>query len=184
MKILGVARRYAAALLEGAADEAAARADLAALEVAGEVFGNPQARTALSSPSLEEADRDAVLHDLARAMRLPEHLARFLALVREAGRIELLPEIATTYRRLFEERYRVRRAVIEHAGEVDDALADRIRERLERITGGRIELEWVPVPGLLAGWRARVGNRLIEADLASRARRLKDRFEKGRTPWR
>jgi hypothetical protein len=47
------------------------------------------------------------------------------------------------------------------------------------MTGDRIELEFVEVPALLGGWRARVGNHLVEADLASQAERLRNQVVKG-----
>lgn len=179
MNQAAIARRYSAALLDKATDEAEAREIQEALGVALEVLGDPQARTAVLSPSIADKDRQGVLEELSEAMQLPELVRRFLLVLFQAGRMEVLPEVGAAFRKLFEERFRLRRAVVEVAAPLEDELAEKLRVKLEALTGDRIELEFVEAPELLAGWRARVGNHLVEADLASQAERLRNRVVKG-----
>lgn len=179
MREVAIARRYSAALLQEAGDEVRAREIRQALEVAVEVLGSSEARAALTSPAIAEGDRRGVLEELSRAMGLPRLVERFLLVLLDSGRIEVLDETAAAFGRLFEERFRVRRAVVEHAGPFTPELAAKLEEKLQDFTGDRIELEFEEAPELVAGWRARVGNRLVEADLASRARRLRSRVLKG-----
>ena len=42
-----------------------------------------------------------------------------------------------------------------------------------------MEIELTEDPRLVAGWRARVGNYLIEADLRTRGKRIRERLVKG-----
>ena len=137
------------------------------------------ARAALVSPGIADDDRQAVLDDLGQAMGLDDGVRSFLRVVLQAGRILCLGAIAQAYTELYEDRFRVRTAHVETASPLGEKEAAELTEKLEALTGARIELEVRDNPALLAGWRARVGNHLIEADLASRAERLADRVAKG-----
>lgn len=176
---IAIARRYAQALLADAADEAEARAAADALAVAAEVLGDEQARRALGTPSIPREDQAALLDDLVKAMKLPAKVAAFLKVLFQAGLLGCLPDAVGAYRALFEERFAIRRAEVRAAAPLEDEDLDRLREKLEELTGGRVEVDLVEDPELVAGWRARVGNFLIEADLGARLARVRERLVKG-----
>lgn len=179
MSYTSIARRYANALLDLSENEDQAREILEALEVASESLSCKEAQIALESPALEQEDRALVLKDLSDAMKLPEKVGHFLQVLLQAGRFSALRECSSLLRQLFEERYGVRIARVESAAELDEDTQAKLKERLEKNTGYRIELEIQENADLLAGWRARVGNQLIEADLRSQLGRLRERVMKG-----
>lgn len=174
-----VGRRYAAALLAEAADEAAAREFGDELAAAAETFADPLAAKALAAPGIPLADRAGVLEALTDALGVSKVTKRFLGVLFDADRIGALGAVRDAYQTLFEERFAVRTALVETASPLGDEESKTLTTKLEALTGGRVELEVREVPELLAGWRARVGNQLIEADLAGQAARLATRVVKG-----
>ena len=174
-----VARRYAAALLSEAQDEASAQKFDEALSAVAETCTDPVAFSALTSPAIDQESRRGVLEDLLKALDPPKHVKQFALVVFDSGRIESLAAIAATFRALFEERFEIRTALVEVAAPLSKDDTEALQSKLVALTGGRIELKFKDAPELIAGWRARVGHHLIEADLASQAERLRLQVVKG-----
>ncbi len=174
-----VARRYASALLAESTEEEAARKSDEALQAIADTCADPVAFSALTSPAIDVKGRRGVLEDLLKALETPKQVKDFVLVVFDSGRIESLSDIATSYRALFEERFEVRTALVEIAAPMSEKDTETLQSKLVELTGGRIEMKFKDAPELIAGWRARVGNHLIEADLASQAERLRLQVVKG-----
>lgn len=179
MNRAAIARRYAGALLAEAADKDAALVHLEGLDAAAATFAGREVRAALTNPAVAPEDQALVLADLAKALGLADKLSNFLRVLFDGGRISCLPEVASTYRHLFEERFQVRRAQVRSAGPLDPEVEGQLKAKLEELTGGEVTLEVTEDPSLVAGWRARVGNYLIEADLGTRLNVIRDRVVRG-----
>jgi F-type H+-transporting ATPase subunit delta len=158
-----------------AEDQAAAVELGRALRVACETFAVPEARLAVTSPAVAADDQEAVIQELARATKLPDDLMRFLLVLFRAGRLGALDEVLVAYEDLAADRFKVRRAEVRTAHPLDDEQTKTLTEKLSALAGAEVELDVIEDPSLLAGWRARVGNTLVEADLKSRFGRIKDR---------
>ena len=171
-----LARRYAAALLEAAReakeesralDELAAVADLA--DPASGELAVPGFARALESPRVPAGAKRALLDEAAGAMNLAATTRAFLRLVLAKRRFGLLGEIVREYRALLDEAMGLVRARVETAMPLDAARQARLAGALSRYSNGReVQMELIENPALLAGVRARLGNRVLDGSLAGR----------------
>ncbi len=142
-------------------------------------FGQASLGEVMNSPAVSAEDRSHILREVAGHLGMAPKVVRMVEVLAEAGRISDLPTVARSYDEQRAERFRFRRAKVRSATALDGATGDQLRAQLERITGGRVELEVEIDPTLVAGWQARVGNLLIEADLRARLRRVREALVKG-----
>lgn len=174
-----LARRYAAALLEAAReakeearalDELAAVADLA--DPASGDLAVPEFERALESPCVPAEAKRALLDEAAGAMNLAATTRAFLRLLLAKRRFALLDAVVREYRALLDEAMGLVRARVETAMPLDAARQARLAGALSRFADGReVQMELVETPALLAGVRARLGNRVLDGSLAGRIRR-------------
>lgn len=175
-----VARRYAKALralageagrLEPTAEEIQAFERLLATE--------PALRRVLLRPWVTAAVKREVVQAVAERLGLAPLTRRFLALVAQRRRLDLLPEILAAYRALVDEAAGRIRARVRTAAPVSDAERAVIRERLGRRLGKLVLLETEVDPALIGGFVAEVGSRVLDASVAGQLRALRERITSG-----
>lgn len=161
------ARRYAAALLDVAAERGVADPVLAEVEsFAAQVAAVPALRGILADPTVPSEAAARVVSAVATRMGLSETVRGFLGLLasrRRLGRVEALVEA------LRDERdRRAGRAVgvLESAGPVSPAQATRLREAIGAAIRKQLVLTEKRDPALLGGLRIVVQDRVF--DLSAR----------------
>ena len=169
------ARRYAEAAFEIAERDDSMEAWLAAFEIAGQRLMDPELTRLLSNPSVPTASRVDVLErivgdDISGAQR------NLLSLMIRRGRFEQLPAVISEFRRLYRLREGIVEATVTSATTLDGAELKAIQDRLEAVTGKRIELSQDVDPELLGGVQVRVGDQLIDGSVAGRLERLRNDF--------
>jgi F-type H+-transporting ATPase subunit delta len=171
-------RRYAEAAFELALRDGDVDRWLLELELAAARLAEPDAQRALVNPAVPAATRielaERILGD--RVGDRPLNLVRLLL---RRGRIDLLPQVAHEFRRLYERREGIVRAEITSASPLGEADLLAIRERLAGMSGGRIEASVRVDPQLLGGITVRLGDRFIDGSVRGRLERLRDRLAAG-----
>jgi F-type H+-transporting ATPase subunit delta len=172
-----VARRYARALhaLASEARQAEAVADeLAAFDRL--LSAEPELGEALLRPWVKAGTKRAIVLEVAGRLGVAPLTRNFLALVAQRRRLGLLPEILQAYRASVDEAAgRIRARVRSAAPLVDDERAA-LRERLGRRLGKTVLLDTEVDPGLLGGFVAEVGSRLLDMSLRGQLARLRERL--------
>lgn len=164
--------RYAKALLdlaleEDVVDEAAA--DLRAM--AGLLEEHGELEKLFASPLI---DCEAKLKPLERVLAGASDLAkRFMRLLVRNGRISILAEIAADYERMADEELGRATAHVETAGPLADAQVEAIRRQLERLTKKKIAADVSVNESILAGIRARVGDRIYDGSLLGKLEEMR-----------
>ena len=164
--------RYAKALLdlaiEGAVvDEAAA--DLK--EFTRILRENRDLKRFLTSPLI---DRGAKLAPLDRLLAGATKLGGdFIRLLVQKGRISILEGIACDYERLAAEELGRATARIETARPIDDSEVEAIRRQLARLTKKEIRADVSVNRSILAGVRARVGDRVYDGSLLKKLENMR-----------
>jgi len=95
------------------------------------------------------------------------------------GRIDLLPRVAREFARLDDLRNGVVNATATSAAPLDPDEVRALTARLQRLTGGRVELTTNVDPSLLGGVVVRLGDRLIDGSVRGRLERLRSRLASG-----
>lgn len=177
---LAVARVYARSLLvlaeeDGISDEV--RAELAGL--AAEVATHPEISSFLASPLVGEARRAEAVEAMFRG-RLSDLLVDTLQVMNAKGRLALLRALALAFE---EELDRLRGrvdVVVTTAVPLSDELRERVRSVAAERSGKQPRLVESVDPEILGGMVLRIGDRKLDASVASELRRmdlrLKDRM--------
>ena len=101
----------------------------------------------------------------------------YLLLLR--GRLGMLGNIADEYRRLLDSHRGIERAEVLTAVPLDDAEKQKLAERLGAITGKKITVEAEVDPGLVGGFTARIGGKLLDGSTRSKLVALKRELARG-----
>lgn len=171
------ARRYAEAIFEIALRDGTVGEWLSQLERLAQVFTDPELLRRMEDPQSSVADRLSALEQIEAGM-LPQ-ISNLLGLLVRRRRLESLPDIHRQFRRLHYRREGIVEAAATSAAELDDAEIGALRERLERMTGGKVELELNVDRDLLGGVQVRIGDQLIDGSVRGRLERLRNRLVAG-----
>jgi len=168
------ALRFAEAAFAVARDTNALDAWLAALEQASLIFENHAAAIFLSSP-VEPADKKlAVLDELLPT--LPPAVRNFLAILTHRDRLDLIPQIVDTFRRLVNEYRNIVVADVTTAVPLSDVTRQALASALGRATGKSITMTERVDPSIVGGVVARVGSFVYDASITRQIERLRDRL--------
>ena len=175
-----VARRYARALHALASE--ARRAEPVADELA--VFDQllsteRELREALLRPWVKATTKRGIVLEVANRLGLSPLTRNFLALVAQRRRLDILGEILAAYRTSVDEAAGRIRARIRSAAALSDAERAALRERLGRRLGKTVLLDTEVDPGLLGGFVAEVGSRVLDMSIAGQLSALRERIIKG-----
>jgi F-type H+-transporting ATPase subunit delta len=175
-----VARRYARALhalaSEGRRGEAVAD-ELAGFEQL--LSAARELREALLRPWVKAATKRGIVLEVAGRLGLSPLTRNFLALVAQRRRLDVLGEILAAYRASVDEAAGRVRARVRSAAPLSDAERAALRERLGRRLGKTVLLDTVVDPGLLGGFVAEVGSRVLDMSVAGQLAALRERIIKG-----
>ena len=172
---LGSARRYAAALLSLAGEEAAAEAVAADLDRVAAVVDAPGARLILDDPRSPVAARVGAVESAAGA---PVNPAVHTLMTMLAGRRRLvaLPAIAVAMREALDARGRISNARVSTPTEIDAEQRRAIEAQAKEIAGGDVRVSYEIDPSLVGGVTLRVGDLLIDGSVKGRLARMRERI--------
>lgn len=175
MQNLSIARRYARAMIDVAAETSSSDRVSEQLDsLASLMREHPDLRDVLSNPAYSRAQRGAVVAALVKAAGgLDPTVTNLLDLLLDRHRTGFLPDIARIFRDMADARAgRVRGRVTSAAPLSKDAL-DNIEQALERIVQRDVILETRVDPALLGGVSAQVGSMVYDGSLRSQLEELR-----------
>jgi F-type H+-transporting ATPase subunit delta len=172
------ARRYAEAAFEVALRDDSVAAWRADLEKAAEVTSDEQVGHLLANPAVPlETRTDMAETILGAAIHRP--VLNLIGLMIRRGTVEQLPRVAAEFRRLDNARQGITLATATSAAPLAKDEVRALTERMEKVTGGRVELDVQVDPSLLGGVVVRVGDRLIDGSVRGRLERLRNQLVSG-----
>lgn len=166
-----LASRYANALFEAAMSAGLEERVAEDLAAAQEVAAHPEAAVALKTPRIGAADKKAIIDGVLGNV-CSELALRFLQLLLDRKRFDLLSAAADSYRRLLGRLRRVSQAEARCARPLDPGLRAGIKAMLEAFQGGKVDLDEDVDPELLGGVVVRMGDWVMDASLRGELGRL------------
>ncbi|WP_133499274.1 F0F1 ATP synthase subunit delta [Cognatilysobacter terrigena] len=165
---LTLARPYARAAFNAARDEGRVTAWSQALAFAARVAADPQAQAVLKHPQLtsQQATRLLAIEGSDASVQ------RFLTMLADNRRLELLPEITGLFEQLRAEAERVVKARVTSASQLSDAELAAIRDGLKRRFGREVELESAVDASLIGGAVIDAGDVVIDGSVKGKLERL------------
>jgi F-type H+-transporting ATPase subunit delta len=178
MEKVTIARQYAKALFDSCQEQHLIDRVAAELESMNEQLKTEtEIRALLIHPEIPIEGKRTVLKQL-----MPEGLSSetnaFLNLLLEHRLLELLSEISQVFAHMRLEAFGILKAVIETPRPLTSTLKEQLRTALASATGREIIIEEELNPTLIGGVRIQVGDRIIDASIAGRLNRIKEKILK------
>jgi F-type H+-transporting ATPase subunit delta len=163
-----VARRYAQALLELAAEQGQLEAWGAELERLAQMVSSPELLLRLTSPELADEQRLEAMTLLASRLELSFPLRSFAVVVARHGRIKDMAAISEAYQTLLDQHLGRARATLTFASQPAETDLATVVEGLERLSGKKVIAAVAVDPSLIGGVVAELEGRIYDASLANR----------------
>ncbi|PID76658.1 MAG: F0F1 ATP synthase subunit delta [Deltaproteobacteria bacterium] len=180
MKQTILARRYAKALFAVGKEQGKLEIFTETLEgIAGLYSSSPQVADALTNPLYPLDVKVKVMADMAENMGVDPVIGKFLNLLVEKKRAEILPEIAEEFQIMVDEEKNISHGSVVSAVELSDELQAKVKATLEKLTGKTVELSTRVDPSIIGGIIAKVGDLELDGSIRTQLAGLKDSI-KGR----
>lgn len=186
LKAVGsVERVYAAALLDMAGQAGQLDETTDEMEQLGQLLdAQRDLLRLLSSRVLSAQARGGSIEAIFQG-RVSDLVYRFLQVVNEKGRLDILPGIVRAYAQLLDEHRGIVEADVFVAQRLSDQDAHLVSEAVGRMVGKNVVLHQYVEPGLIGGLKVRVGDQLLDGSVATGLRLMRSRLvETGRAKAR
>ena len=159
-------------LQQGASDPARKQ-----LEDFGAVYGeSAELRNFLASPAVTREAKHGVVEKLVARLGASRIIRNFLFVIVDNRRIQLLPEIVTSFEQVLRQRQGVAEAEVASAVELNAGQKAALVGTLERLTGKKIQAKYSLEPELVGGTVVRIGDTIYDGSLRSRLNQLRMRL--------
>jgi F-type H+-transporting ATPase subunit delta len=172
-----IARPYAKALFDLANAQKKLGVWSEALNAAGAVLADANAKRVLANPGLDDKRRAEFVRSVSVGMQGAEIFETaegkgLLALLAENDRLTVLPEIAAQFDALKAQAENKLKATLTSAVAVDKSVADQVARSLEKKLGRAVELTLTVDPSLIGGAVIRAENMVIDGSVRTRLEKL------------
>lgn len=175
MSELNVARRYAEAMIEVAAE--AGRIDPVAHElylVESALHANDdQLFDVMASPVFTVEERENVLRSVLPKVGISGEVANLVLVMNRNGRLGVFDLMRTSYNGFADERAGRVRAHVTTAEPLTPQLETEIKAALESATGKTVYIDHAIDPELIGGMVARVGGRVYDSSIRTRLQQMR-----------
>ncbi len=173
-------QRYGHGLIDALRGEAEFQAVLGEIKDMSGLFFTPGAlEDFLASPFVVKSKKARALRDILSRAALNPKTTRFLLLLLDKGRLELLPEIVEILPELWNESRGVLTARVASAVPLSDAQRRRLTERLEQLEGRPVSLTCAIDPTLVGGLTVTVNHQVYDISIKGRAEKLMEIITEG-----
>ena len=169
-EIATIARPYAEALFKASGSDTAAVAQW--LDELATIAGNAQLLQLADNPKMSSAQVFDVITGVAKSA-LPQKAKNFLTTVIENGRLPVLPEVATQFRKLMNAMGGSSDAVVYSAFPIDGAALADVAKTLEKRFGRKLNVAVELQPELIGGIRVVVGDEVLDTSVKARLEQMK-----------
>lgn len=168
-----IAKRYARAFASAFTDNALALKQLEEFEVLVATFtSDSNLNVFLKSPAFKEEEKWGVVSDILTKTNASKDLAQFMKVLVETGRILLIEEILSEFKKVMLDRLGEAEALVESACSLTDSELSLVKANLEKTIGKKLRVKVEVKPELVAGLRVRVDGKTLDGTLSSHLERL------------
>lgn len=164
--------RYATAILDIANSKGVAQAVNDDMTTIGSTIKeNSELSTFIQNPTTKVEAKEAVLSEVfANVNAVTKSLFRLLF---ENKRFEILDDITSEYKKLFDELNNVETAKVTTAIPMDAALEAKVLAKIATLSNKKITIENIVDPSIIGGFILRIGDKQYNASIADRLQVLK-----------
>ncbi len=170
-----IAKRYARAFFDIAAEERKYEVLYEELgRFASLVEKNEGLREFLANPIFDQVEKRAVVDEIIGKVGISPLTANFLRLMTDKRRIGVLSEVRDCYRELMDRALSKARVRVRTAYPLSDELSGRLCERLEQMTGKKVEMTVEEDTALLGGIVVQVGDTLYDGSVRTQLNNIRN----------
>jgi len=170
-----IAKRYARAFFDIAAEERKYEVLYEELgRFASLVEKNEGLREFLANPIFDQVEKRAVVDQIIGKVGISPLTANFLRLMTDKRRIGVLSEVRDCYRELMDRALSKARVRVRTAYPLSDELSGRLCERLEQMTGKKVEMTVEEDTALLGGIVVQVGDTLYDGSVRTQLNNIRN----------
>ena len=174
-----LARRYAKALFSLGKEQGKNEKYSEVLGAIAELYKDESVANALVNPLYPLEARQKVMAKIAELAKADDVMTRFLQLLVEKKRAEILPDIADEMRVMVDQEQNISHGSVVSAIKLDKGLEKKIQQTLEKVTGKKVILETTVDPSIIGGIIAKVGDLVLDGSIKTQLNGLKESI-KGR----
>ena len=168
-----IARMYGGSLYDLAAEEGLEDRILEELDAVSALLKDaPQYLHLLSIPSIPKKERCGLLDEALKG-RVHPYVLNFLKILCEKGTLRELPGCARAYRVRYNQAHGILEAVAVTAIPMTEEQTARLHEKLEAVTGKRIDLKTKVDPAVLGGIRLDIEGTELDGTVKNRLASLR-----------
>ena len=168
-----IARMYGGSLYDLAAEEGLEGRILEELDAVSALLkDDPQYLHLLSIPSIPKKERCGLLDEALKG-RVHPYVLNFLKILCEKGTLRELPGCARAYRVRYNQAHGILEAVAVTAIPMTEEQTARLHEKLEAVTGKRIDLKTKVDPAVLGGIRLDIEGTELDGTVKNRLASLR-----------
>jgi len=168
-----VARRYAQALADVVIERREEREVQNEIQSwASMIDANPHLKDFFANPIGPYDKKQAALEELISRSRVKETTASFFRVLLRNQRLAQLPEIATRFGQVLDERGGVVAAEITTARPIPEELKKTLHETLASATGRTVRLTFATDETIIGGLVARIGSTIFDGSVENQLERL------------
>lgn len=174
------ARRFAKALIEVAREEKAFEVFGKDLRTAFAVFqGTPELYKVLLNPMYKVEERKALMTKVSESLKLSPYVGRFLNILVEGRKIQLIEDIVDAYSRLEDEFSGRLKAIVEAPVDLDSSLLDEIKKKIKETTGRDVVIAFHKNPSLIGGVVVKIDNTILDGSVKTQLELMKEKILEG-----
>ncbi len=136
-------------------------------------------RKALTSPFIPASKKQQIAQEVLEHMQVQPKISRFLLLLIENDRFELLPELVATLPELWNEEHGVGTFEVSSVIPLSEEQKLTLQTKLEAIEKGPVALKYKQDPSLIGGLSLRKGNIVYDVSLKGDLEKLKEKIIEG-----
>jgi len=136
-------------------------------------------RKALTSPFIPASKKQKIAQEVLETIKAQPKVSRFLLLLIENERFELLPEILVSLPELWNKEQGVVTFEVSSVIPLNEEQKQNLQTKLEVIEKGPVALEYIQNPSLIGGLSLRKGNIVYDASLKGDLEKLKAKIIEG-----
>ncbi len=133
----------------------------------------------LANPFIPAAKKMMIVQEILTSAAAATKTTRFVLLLLDHGRLNLLPDILKHLPVLWHERKGVSTFEVSSVVSLTDGQRDRLRQKLEELEKRPVFLQFKINPDLIAGLSLRKGNVIYDASLRGHLNKLRERICEG-----
>ena len=130
----------------------------------------------LENPTVSTDARKALIGKIAEAYGFTPPIRRFLDLLVDRNRMDILSDVTVAYRKFYDEKAGIVRAQVTAARQLDAAEQQSLTTKLETATGKKVRMDIAVDPALIGGVVAQVGSTIYDGSLRQQLQTFKSRL--------